>query len=175
MTQRNKQISQDDSPEVYEWFRQFLVEHGIGNLLKFAEPTSDGGFFIDPDIEKWFSAFEAFENGDKVALVALMKSGASIPDGVVPHLGDLIDRWDFIRPKHRMRIPSYQLTDADIAMNEMDCNVNYLVRSGKALADAIEEVAARWGIKETVLAEYHGKRRGPDRRVKARARAAKRE
>jgi hypothetical protein len=69
-----------------------------------------------------------------------LKAG-SIPDVIVPHIGDLIERcYDFKKPGHRPRTPTHRLTDKEIAMN------------------------AAGGIK----------RRGPKRRVQARAYDAKR-
>ena len=154
---------------LYETLAKDLAKRGIGSLIQFGEQASDGEFSIDPCIQKWLNAFDAFEDGDKSKLVAVLKSGQPIPDVMAPHIGDLIERWNFVRPKHRMRTPSYQLTNDDIAMNRLNCELDdLLASSGKSLSVALAEIAASWGTKASVLREYHDKRRGPDRRVKAR-------
>jgi hypothetical protein len=163
-----------DIPNVFEKFGQDLkgLKGGIGKLLKYGEVSSEGEFFINPQLERWLDAIDDADGGDKSKLVAMMKSGDPLPDVIIPHIGDLIDRWDWVRPKHRMRIPSHQLTDSDLKLNMANCEVNDLLASGKSLSDAIKEVAAlheEHRIKETVLREYHDKRRSSARRAKARS------
>jgi hypothetical protein len=152
-------------------FEQVIALDEFGDPVRFGDPGC-GESRVDPQIQKWVDAFDAFEDGDKAALVALLKSGHPIPAVIVPHIGDLLERWDMVRPKHRMRIPSYRLTDNELKLHMANCEVDDLMSSGLvSLSDAIKEVAAlyaEFGIKETVLSEYHGKRRGDDRRVKAR-------
>jgi hypothetical protein len=145
----------------------------IGRLITFGEPVSGGEFAIDPEDERWLDAFDAFENGDKSKLVALMKSGYPPHPMLLPHLGDLLDRWSVVRPKHRMRIPSHRLPDSDLKMNMACYDVDELLDEGKSLPVALAEIAAECGIKISVLREFHAHRRGPDRRVKARQGAAK--
>jgi hypothetical protein len=145
-------------------------------LIQFGEPTSPGdtwSFDIPPHINSWLDAIDAADNGDKSTLVALMKSGYPLPDIIVPHIGDLIDRWDLVRPKHRMRIPSHRMTDEDVAMNAASCDVDDLVSAGKSLEDAILEVSTV-KLDMTKLSEYRAKRLGPDRRAKMRTYNAKR-
>jgi hypothetical protein len=170
MTKRSK-IGSDDPPDIFEQFGN-SVKGGIDRLLKYGEISSEGEFIINPQLERWLDAIDDADGGDKSKLVALMKSGYPLPNVIIPHVGDLIDRWDWVRPKHRMRIPSYRLTDNDLKLNMANCEVNDLVASGKSLSVAIKEVAAlheEHGIKETVLREYHDKRRSSARREKARS------
>jgi hypothetical protein len=174
MTKR-KQVRFDDAPDIFEQFGD-TVKHGIGALLKFGVPAladhgdiSAGEFVIDPRIERWLDAFHAADGGDKSALVRLLKSGHPIPDVIGPHIGDLIERWDLVPPAHRMRTPSYRLTDDDIEMIAACSDVDDLVSAGKPLSAALDKIAARRGLPISKLREFHSKRRGPDRRVKARA------
>jgi hypothetical protein len=102
MTKRPKK------PHLFERFADELAKGGgIDRLILFGTPaTSDdisaGEFVIDPVVERWLDAFDAFENADKSKLVALMKSGAPLPNILVPHIGDLLDRWTISRPNHRI-------------------------------------------------------------------------
>jgi hypothetical protein len=160
-------------------YEQYAVEMtmgkgDIGRLVMFGDPVGGGEFVIDPVIERWLDAFDAFENADKSKLVALMKSGTPLPNILVPHIGDLLDRWTISRPNHRMRIPSYRMTDDDLKMNRANCEVDDLLEAGKSLADALAEAAAPDGIEISVLREYRAKRRSSERRAKARTKAAKR-
>lgn len=146
-------------------------------LIQFGEPTTPGNpysFDIPPQIDRWLDAIDAADEGDKSSLVALMKSGYPLPGVIIPHIGDLIDRWDLVKPKHRMRIPSHRLTDEDIALNAASCDVVDLVSAGKSLSDAITKVETEHHLPKGKLSEFRAKRLGPDRRVKARTYDAKR-
>jgi hypothetical protein len=180
MTKRSKKpVNQlhQKAKDVFEEFGNFsLMKGDIGRLIQFGEPASSdygdigaGEFVVDPWIDLWLDAIDVCEYGDKSKLVALMKSGCPLPNVIVPHIGDLIDRWDLVRPKHRMRTPSYKLTNDDIAMSGACCDVDDLLSAGKSLPDALAVVAVGRGIKISVLREFHGKRRSPDRRAQARS------
>lgn len=148
MPKRNKRPRRSPQPDVFEQFAMEMSKGGgIDRLILFGEPilsghgdTSAGEFDIDPRVKKWLVAIDDAEDGDKAALVALLKSG-SIPYVIVPHIGDLIERcYEFKKPKHRPRTPSHRLTNREVEMN------------------------AAGGVK----------RRGPERRIQARAYDAKR-
>jgi hypothetical protein len=90
----------------------------LRRLFLFGEPSDDEetGLTVNPHTNTWLDAMEALdEHGDKSMLVALLKG--PVPDIIAPHIGDLLDRWNLVRPKHKMRTPSYRLTDDDVAMN----------------------------------------------------------
>lgn len=125
MTKRSRKPrppQHDDPPDIFEQYSDQLAKGGgIDRLLLFGEPAwSDHGDIeldIDPRIQKWLVALDEAEVGDKSTLVALLKSG-SIPDRIVPHIADLIERcYDFKKPKHRPRTPSHRMTEKEIAMN----------------------------------------------------------
>jgi hypothetical protein len=149
-----------------------------GSFAFIHEVSPDGlRYRITPQHDEWRDAMRAADDGDKSVLVALMKSGQPMPKEIVRHIGDLIDRWDWKLPegKGRRRAPSYEPSHADSALSLADFLVNHLLDSGKSLPDAVKEVAAHFaahlpedGVKETVLREYHAKRRSPDRRDKKR-------
>jgi hypothetical protein len=163
----------EQRPDIFERFGNELAKGGgIDRLLIFGEPVA-GELDIDPRVQKWLVAIDEAEAGDKSGLVALLKSG-SLPNIIVPHIGDLIERWDWVRPKHRSRQPSHRMIAVDIAMNAACAELDELLAVGNPIRDAIVVVARSHGIKQTVLREYHTKRRGPKRRVQARAYDAKR-
>jgi hypothetical protein len=139
MAKRSKNPA-EPPPDIFEQVGDRLLKGGgIDRLLIFGEMVA-GELDIDPRVQKWLAAIDDAEQGDTAALVALLKAG-SIPDVIVPHIGELIERcYVFKKPKHRPRTPSHRLTDKEIAMN------------------------AGGGVK----------RRGPKRRVQARAYDAKR-
>jgi hypothetical protein len=148
------------------------LRNEVYRAIKFGEPDDSSGhveLVVDPQIESWLDAFDAFEDGNKSPLVALLKSGHPIPDVMVPHLGDLIERWGFVKPKHRMRTPSHQLTDTEISMITAGYEVDALLNAGKTLSVAVEETAAAHGVNAKSLHDFHAHRRGSDRRVKARS------
>jgi hypothetical protein len=178
MAKRSKKLPdipiKDDIPNP---FMQYHDSPYIDRLIQFGEPTTPGdpySFDIPPHIDSWLNAIDAADNGDKSVLVALMKSGHPLPDSIVPHIGDLIDRWNLVRPKHRMRVPSHRLTDEDITLNAASCDVDDLLSAGKSLSVALTEVATERDLPESKLREYRAKRLGPDRRTKARGYNAKR-
>jgi hypothetical protein len=64
----------------------------ISDVLMFGSPTPDGDVDVDPVTARWLDAIYDADNGDKSALVALLKSGKMPPDGILPHVGDFIER-----------------------------------------------------------------------------------
>jgi hypothetical protein len=171
-------VKDDISNPFIQYGEQIISEHGdwLNRLIQFSEPSAsdETGFAVDPYINSWLDALDAADDGDKSALVALMKSGRPLPGVIIPHIGDLIDRWNLVRPKHKMRLPSHRWTEEDVAMNGACCDVDDLVSAGKSIDDALIEVANERELKMKTLSEYVAKRRGPDRRVKERTRDAKR-
>jgi hypothetical protein len=105
-------------PDIFEQYANEASKGGgIDRLLLFGEPTHDGGFDVNPCVVKWLVAIDEAEQGNKSALVALLKVG-SVPNVIAPHIGDLIERcYAFTKPKHRPRTPSHRLTDKEVAMS----------------------------------------------------------
>jgi hypothetical protein len=114
--------------------------------------------------EPWLDALEAFDRGDKSELVALLKSGYPIPPAIAPHIGDIFERYDFKRPAHTPRKPSYVLTDTDITLSFADAAVDDLMSKGWPQADAIADVANKRGILVSKLSEHHAGRRRSQRK-----------
>jgi hypothetical protein len=117
MAKRHSKNPPEQQPDIFERFSNELAKgSGIDRLLLFGEPVA-GELDIDPRVQKWLVAIDDAEQGDKAALVALLKAG-SLPNIIVPHIGDLIERcYVFKKPGHRPRTPSHRLTDKEIAMN----------------------------------------------------------
>ena len=158
-------------PSPFDHVRAF----GIERLLLFGKLTADGDDIeVSQCVDPWLDALVDFDAGDKSALVELMKSRYPLPDELRSHIGDLLDRWDFKRPPHKMRIPSYRMTTDELRMNSACAEVGDRLAAGLSLDDAIAEVAAGRGVNVTTLREYHAKRRGRHRREKARIYDAKR-
>jgi hypothetical protein len=132
----------------------------------------DRSILFDDDSRNgpWLDALDAFDHGDKSELVALLKSGYPIPPAIVPHIGDVIDRYDFKRPAHTPRKASYVLTDTDIALNSADAAVDDLISKGRSLADAIADIANKRGIPVSKLSEHHAGRRRSQRKRSQRKR-----
>jgi hypothetical protein len=76
--------------------------------------------FTDTCTNQWLDALDAFESGDKSRLVALLKCGYPIPKNMRPHIGDMLDRWDFKKPKHKMRVPSHRMTDKEVELYQVN-------------------------------------------------------
>jgi hypothetical protein len=181
----------EDSPSVFEQFGN-SIKGDIHRLATFGVPNSSGESIIDPRTERWLDVLDSFEDsGNKSKLVAMLKSGHSLPDVILPLIGDMIDRWNLVRPKHRMRIPSHRVPANDIAMNMANCELEDLLNSGKPLsvADAAADIVAKHNerirtqidlgvlteedgrkrfLTNSMLEEWHAKRRSPDRRIKDR-------
>ena len=119
----------------------------------------------DQRTDPWLDALEAFDNGDKAPLVDLMKSGYPMPPAIVPHLGDLLRRYDFKRPPGAPRKPSYDLSAMDVKLNSADVMVDDLMATGEwLLDDAIAEIATKRGIPVSTLTEHHAGRRRSQRK-----------
>jgi hypothetical protein len=158
-------------PSIFDDLRALKVDR----LLLFGEYIADVDLIaVPPVVTTWLNALETFDAGDKSSLVNLMKSGYPLPNELLPHIGDLIDRWDFKRPRHKMRLPSYRLTPDEIKWHATCNDVDDRLAAGLSLDDALAEVAAGRGVNVTTLREYHAKRRGRHRRAKARMYDAKR-
>jgi hypothetical protein len=150
-------------------------KYQMDRVLLFGHLTADGGDVeVSSIVDLWLDALEDFDAGDKSSLVNLMMSGDPLPTELLSHIGDLLDRWDFRRPPHKMRLPSYRMTIDELKMSSARADVEDRLAAGLSLDDAIAEVAAGRGVKATTLREYHDKRRGPHRRVEARIYDAKR-
>jgi hypothetical protein len=85
-----------------------------------------------------------------------------------PQLTSMIERYDFIVPAHRPRVPTYDLSDIETRLHlaaEMVHNLN--PPRGK-LDEAITAAAARYGLEKPALINYRSDKRGSSRRIKAR-------
>jgi hypothetical protein len=158
-------------PSIFDYLRALEVDR----LMLFGKYRADLDLIVVPQsVNQWLNALETFDAGDKSSLVNLMKSGDPLPNELLPHIGDLLDRWDFKRPPHRMRLPSYRLTPDEIKWPSTCKNVKDRLAAGLSLDDALANVAASRGVNATTLREYYTERRGRHRRAKARMYDAKR-
>jgi hypothetical protein len=94
MAKRHSKNPPEPPPDIFEQVGDRLLKGGgIDRLLIFGEMVA-GELDIDPRVQKWLAAIDDAEQGDTAALVALLKAG-SIPDVIVPHIGELIDAATF--------------------------------------------------------------------------------
>jgi hypothetical protein len=119
----------------------------------------------DSRTDPWLDALEAFDNGDKAPLIDLMKSGYPMPPAIVPHIGDLLERYEFKRPAGAPRKASYDMSETDVALNSADAAIDDLMATGKwKLPDAVAEIAAQRGIPVSKMNEHHAGRRRSQRK-----------
>jgi hypothetical protein len=168
---RKKKPQREDDP-----FDELATKRVFDRVLLFGQRTAGGDDDVEVPhhVDAWLDALEDFDSGDKSTLVNLMKSGNPLPDELLPHIGDLLDRWAFKRPPHKMRLPSYRMTRDELEMSNACAGVMDLLAAGLDLDAALTDVAAKHDVTVAKLREYYGKRRGPDRRAKARKYDAKR-
>jgi hypothetical protein len=171
VAKRSSEKKPPREPSIFDYLRALWVDR----LLLFGEYIADVDLTaVPPAVTTWLNALETFDAGDKSSLVNLMKSGYPLPNELLPHIGDLLERWDFKRPPHKMRLPSYRLTPDEIKWHATCNDVNDRLAAGRSLDDALAEVAEGRGVNVTTLREYHAKRRGRHRRANARIYDAKR-
>jgi hypothetical protein len=182
MTKRSRQQpppENQESGDQLNAFQQFAIEvkavRRDREIMFDLEYLNDADeLFTDTCTNQWFDALDAFESGDKSRLVKLMKSFYPIPKNMRPHIGDMLDRWDFVKPKHRMRVPSHRMTDDEIDLYQAVSEVDDLLEAGKSAAEALDEVAKRRGLSVKKLKAGHAKQISRERRIKAREYDAKR-
>ena len=83
-------------------------------------------------------------------------------------LAAMIERFDFINPPHRPRVPAYDLSRAEVVLHLADEMVRYLRSTGLALDEAISAAATKYDVNPELLRNHHEGRRGATRRIKAR-------
>jgi hypothetical protein len=83
-------------------------------------------------------------------------------------LAAMIDRFDFINPPHRPRVPAYDLSNAEVVLHLADEMVRYLRSTGLTLDEAISAAAIKHDVNPELLRNYHSGQRGATRRIKAR-------
>ena len=110
-----KRSSKKKPPREPSLLFEYLRELKIDRLMLFGKYRADLDLTAVPQsVNQWLDALEAFDTGDKSSLVNLMKSGYPPPNELLPHIGDLLDRWDFDDTPHKMQLPSYRLTSDEI-------------------------------------------------------------
>jgi hypothetical protein len=83
-------------------------------------------------------------------------------------LAAMINRFDFINPPHRPRVPAYDLSRAEVVLYLADEMVRYLRSTGMTLDEAISAAATKHDVNPELLRNYHSGQRGATRRIKAR-------
>lgn len=119
----------------------------------------------DPDSAAWYAAFEAVDkHGDKTALLALLGAGKQPPLTVLPHLRDLLERYNLKRRRGKQRTPSYNRTSRQAMMELALASVRAAVRHGMSVKKAVDKYAGNGITEETLSLAYSG-RHGGMRRV----------
>jgi hypothetical protein len=123
--------------------------------------------------KKGLSAATSYER----KVLALVKVLDDLPDAwsrlldLMPQriqLASMIERFDFINPPHRPRVPAYDLSSAEVALHLADEMVRYLRSTGLTLDEAIAAAAAKHNVDPELLRNYHEGRRGGTSRIRAR-------
>jgi hypothetical protein len=115
----------------------------------------------------WLQAFEAIDKrGDQRALVALLQSH-KLPDVAQDYLADLLQRHQLKKKRGAPATPSYDVTDADIMLLWASQDVRKLVRDGRSVDEAVEQISAERGIPFDILkSAYRGSRASTYRKPK---------
>ncbi|MGZ5874552.1 MAG: hypothetical protein ACXWKP_20825 [Bradyrhizobium sp.] len=121
-------------------------------------------------------------NGYERKVLALVKVLDDLPDAWDRlldltsqriQLAAMIERFDFINPSHRPRLPAYDLSDPEAQLHLASAMVRHL-RSTNATApkprldDAISTAATKYDIDPERLRTHYNGRRGATRRIKTR-------
>ncbi|MGZ5165712.1 MAG: hypothetical protein ACXWCQ_34895 [Burkholderiales bacterium] len=83
-------------------------------------------------------------------------------------LAAMIERFDFISPSHRPRVPAYDLSSAEVLLHRATELVRNLRSTGSTLDEAIAAAATKYNADPELIRNHHGGRRGATRRIKAR-------
>jgi hypothetical protein len=84
-------------------------------------------------------------------------------------LASMIERFDFIRPPHRPRVPAYDLSEAEVLLHHADAMVRNRMTAGSRLNEALAAAAAKYNVDPDLIRNFHTGRRGNTRRIKARS------
>ena len=88
-------------------------------------------------------------------------------------LAAMIERFDFIYPPHRPRVPAYDLSSAEVQLHLANEMVRNLRSTGStapkpSLDEAIAAAATKYNIDPDLIRNHHAGRRGATRRITAR-------
>jgi len=124
------------------------------------------------DLDDWIMALEAIDKrGDKTPLLALLRSKRKLLDKVRSYLADLIDRYQFVKKRGGKLTPEYNRTENNAILELGIIQVKGLVKRGKRVKDALEEISESLGVQLSTLESAHsGKHTSFRRRIKKRSR-----
>jgi hypothetical protein len=83
-------------------------------------------------------------------------------------LAAMIERFDFINPSHRSRVPAYDLSDPEVKLHLASKMVRHLRSAGSSLDKAIAAAATEYNVGQGPLRNHYTGRRGATRRIIAR-------
>jgi hypothetical protein len=141
-------------PIVSEWLANLLTRH----ILKKKKGLSAATIYE----RKVLALVKAFDElpETRSKLLDLMSQRTQ--------LASMIDRFDFINPAHRPRVPAYDLSDAEVALHLADEMVRYLRSTGLPLDEAISAAATKHDVNPETLRNHHNGQHGATRRTRAR-------
>ena len=146
-----------------------LAEEDAGKGL--SGKIGDNAFWlndIDRNDEPWLDALQAIDQrNDNKPLLDLLRSDRPLSKRSRFFLADLIERYQFKKRRGRPPTPAYDLTDAEVRL-EQAVNDVHERRKGVPVEKAQAEAAERYAVNlETLAAAYNG-RLGSARRSKKR-------
>jgi hypothetical protein len=118
----------------------------------------------------WWQAIWEIDHGQgKSRLVEMLRRAEveGIPRAVVPHLRNLLERYDLKRVRGRPQTPSYDRTDADLRIELALDMVRSWRQIGMPREQAIEGAAATHGVDARLLRQAYDGRLGSWRRKRA--------
>jgi hypothetical protein len=83
-------------------------------------------------------------------------------------LAAMIERFDFVHPSNRPRVPAYDLSDAEVLLHLADETVRDLRSTGLSLDESIAAAATKHNADPDFIRNFHSRRRGSTRRIQAR-------
>ncbi len=121
----------------------------------------------DQRVKPWIEAIEAADRrGDMAPFLAALRG--CVPAEAFPFIKDFFARHQLAKKRGRQATPLYDRSRAEARLLIAVREVKELKGTGTPVAQAIEEVAARWFIEEDILVNAYDGRRGATRRQRAR-------
>jgi hypothetical protein len=167
-----KKMSKDVSDEMRAMMEADAAK-GLENIR-----VSDRAFWLEYDggqNNDWFNALEAIDKStgkNKAALIKLLRSKHEPTAIVRLCIADLLERYEFSRPRGGQRAPAYDKTPAEQIIALAITAVETLTSRphNLSVSKAVERVAPRFKLSVETLEIAYGGRRGSTQRAKARLR-----
>jgi hypothetical protein len=120
-------------------------------------------------IQPWIDALWAIDhNGDKAPLIELLKSNKPVPEDAMFLVGDLLARYQLIRPPGGLTTPAYDRSRTEMWLIWAAASVRKHIKDGMTPDEAIKLAADTYGVTEGTLRVYLAGKYGSAQRMKKR-------